>query len=66
MKKFKNYIIHENSTLIMACEAISKNKSMGNNDYVVRLTKSGQTTIYTEYSHGAVGCTATRSSGGLP
>ncbi|SVC46284.1 uncharacterized protein METZ01_LOCUS299138, partial [marine metagenome] len=41
-------------------------KSMGNNDYVVRLTKSGQTTIYTEYSHGAVGCTATRSSGGLP
>ena len=27
MKKFKNYIISQNSTLIMACDAISKNKS---------------------------------------
>ena len=27
MKRFANYIIPENSTLIRACEAISKNKS---------------------------------------
>ena len=27
MKKFKNYIISQNSTLIIACDAISKNKS---------------------------------------
>ena len=27
MKKFKNYTIPHNSTLIIACEAISKNKS---------------------------------------
>ena len=27
MKKFKNYVISQNSTLIIACDSISKNKS---------------------------------------
>ena len=35
-------------------------KSLGSNSYDVRITKSGQTTIYTNYTHGGVSCTATR------
>jgi hypothetical protein len=45
-------------------DGVATAKTMGNNDYVVRITKSGQTTIYTEYNHGGVGCTARRQSGG--
>ena len=41
-------------------------KSLGDQEYVVRITKSGQTTIYTEYTHGTVSCTATRGGGGEP
>ena len=39
-------------------------RSLGNNSYDVRITKSGQTTIYTNYTHGAVSCTATIGQSG--
>ena len=35
-------------------------RSLGTNSYDIRITKSGETTIYTNYTHGAVNCTANR------
>tara|TARA_B100001996_G_scaffold274782_1_gene215514 strand:- start:304 stop:1626 length:1323 start_codon:yes stop_codon:yes gene_type:complete len=35
-------------------------RSLGSNTYDIRITKSGQTTIYTNYTHGSVSCTANR------
>ena len=35
-------------------------RSLGSNSYDVRITKSGETTIYTNYTHGGVNCTANR------
>jgi len=39
-------------------------RSLGNNSYDVRITKSGQTTIYTNYTHGSVSCSATTGQSG--
>ena len=41
-------------------DGTARARSMGTNSYDIRITKSGQTTIYTNYTHGAVSCTATR------
>lgn len=45
MKKYKNYIIPESSTLIIACEAISKNKSrcvlIENKNKIIGLVSEG-------------------------
>ena len=37
-------------------------QSLGSNSYDVRITKSGETTIYTNYTHGMVRCSAQRGA----